>query len=354
MREALNIASQLSDPKLMAGLLHARSSINSNFFRLREAAEDGLLSERLGGSAAPPWRRAMQLLNLHQTLLYLGRLDEAARITDELEPLAGKIGESSAIALCLASRAWVEFGEAADLAKLETSLQQLSEYGEKAPFTFWDVVSEVQLSLVHFFRGNWASALLHAQASWRAEPGNWMEGYGAGQLFRQMAYMGDRAGALAILDEKRTWLPRLGQPNTRGSWWMLALVIEGLVILGEQAQAASFYPLARELIDTGAVALWALSRFTQTIAGAAGAAAGEWQAAEEHFQIAMQQAESFPYRLEQADIRRFHAMMLIARATPGDTERAQSLLAEAIVTYTQIGMPRHVEMTRTLLDRAVG
>ena len=28
---------------------------------------------------------------------------------------------------------------------------------------------------------------------------------------------------------------------------MLALVIEGLVILGEQAQAAQLYPLAREL-----------------------------------------------------------------------------------------------------------
>ena len=48
--EALNIASQLSDPKLMAGLLGARSIVNYHFLRLREAAADGLRSEQSGGS----------------------------------------------------------------------------------------------------------------------------------------------------------------------------------------------------------------------------------------------------------------------------------------------------------------
>jgi hypothetical protein len=90
------------------------------------------------------------------------------------------------------------------------------------------------------------------------------------------------------------------------------------------------------------------------IAGIAAAAARQWQAAEEHFQIAMQQAESFPYRLEQAEIRRFHAMMLIDRAAPGDREKAQTLLREALESYTRIGMPRHIEMPQTLLDRAAG
>ena len=74
-----------------------------------------------------------------------------------------------------------------------------------------------------------------------------------------MAYAGDHDGALAFLDEKRTWLPRIGQPNPMGSWWMLVLVIEGLVMLGEQSQAGQLYPLARELIGTGAVALWPIS-----------------------------------------------------------------------------------------------
>jgi tetratricopeptide (TPR) repeat protein len=177
-----------------------------------------------------------------------------------------------------------------------------------------------------------------------------MEGSGVGLIFRQLAYAGDRNGALAILDEKRALLPRSGQTNTAGAWLMLTLVIEGLMMLGEHSQAGQLYPLARELIDTGAVVLWPIFRFTQTIAGIAAAAARHWEAAEEHFQIAMQQAESYPYLLEQAEIRRFYSMLLIDRAAVGDREKARTLLREALESYTQIGMPRHIEMTRALLN----
>jgi len=133
---------------------------------------------------------------------------------------------------------------------------------------------------------------------------------------------------------------------------MLALVIEGFAMMGERLRAAELYPLARELISTGAVALWPISRLSQTVAGIAAAAAREWKAAEDYFQTALQQAESFPNRLEEADIRRFHAMMLLDRAASGDREKAQTLLTEALETYVQIGMPRHIEMTQTLLARA--
>jgi hypothetical protein len=176
-----------------------------------------------------------------------------------------------------------------------------------------------------------------------------MEGFGVGMIFRQLAYAGDHDDALAILDEKRALLPRSGQTNTAGSWLMLALVIEGLVMLGEQSQAGQLYPLICELLGTGPVVLWPISRLTHTIAGVAAAAARQWDAAEEHFQMAMQQAEFLPNRLEQTEIRRFHAMMVMDRATPGDREKAQTLLREALESYTQIGMPRHIEITQALL-----
>src|SRR5208282_4693810 len=173
-----------------------------------------------------------------------------------------------------------------------------------------------------------------------------VRGYGAGTLFRQMAYAGDRDAALGILEEKQTQLPHSGKPNAAGSWFMLSLVIEGLVMLGEQGKAAQLYPLVCELVDTGAVVLWSISRFTQTIAGIAAAAAHQWEAAEKHFQIAMQQAEFFPNVLEQKEIRRFHAMMLLDRAAPGDRNKARTLLNQALETYAQIGMPRHIELAQ--------
>ncbi len=47
-------------------------------------------------------------------------------------------------------------------------------------------------------------------------------------------------------------------------------------------------------------------------------------------------------------------MLLIERAAPGDREKAKTLLNEALETYTQIGMPCHIEMAQTLLARAAG
>jgi tetratricopeptide (TPR) repeat protein len=91
LREALNIAAHLSEPKLVGRLLGARSIINYMFLRLKEAASDCEESDR---SEAPPWERAAQLQILFQTLLFLGRPEEAAKIRDELEPLATKIGQS--------------------------------------------------------------------------------------------------------------------------------------------------------------------------------------------------------------------------------------------------------------------
>ena len=244
LREALNIASQLSDPKLEARLLGVRSIIDIQFLRLRETVTNGLPSKQLGRSDLPPWEFVLELLILHQELLYLGRLEEAARIVDELEPLARKIGQSLSVAFCLSTRAWIEFGKAPDLAKLEADFQEVRKSDREASFAHMEVFFDVQPSLVDFFRGNWTSALCRAQASRRREPGSSMEGFGVGTLFRQMAYAGDRDGALAVLDEKCALLSRSGQPNNAASWFMLALMVDGLVMLGEHSQAAKLYLLA--------------------------------------------------------------------------------------------------------------
>jgi tetratricopeptide (TPR) repeat protein len=349
LQQALDLSSQLADPKLTARVLSARCIVYFHFFRSREAAADGFRSEQLDGSEDAPWQRAVHLRMLHQTLLYLGRPEEAARFADQLEPLARKIGQSYSVALCMFTRAWSECGRTPDFAKFESTLRQAANL-IRSSHVFWKTLLEVQLSLLDLFRGNWDSALAHAVAASRHERGSSIEGFGTGAMFRQMAYAGDRAGALAVLDRERSLLPLTGQPTTRGSWLMLASVIEGLVMLGEATQAAQLYPLARELTDSGTVALWPLSRFAHTIAGVAAAAGRQYEAAEEHFRLSLRQAKSFPNRLEQVEIRRFHAMMLTNRAAEGDYEEAKGMLGEALSGYGEMGMPRHSEIARALLD----
>jgi tetratricopeptide (TPR) repeat protein len=351
LEEAMGLASQLADPKLLASVVGVRSIVNFYFFQLREAVADGFLCEQMGGSDAPPWLRGVELRVLYPALVYLGRTKDAARVANELEAFAKKTSQSFPIALSRTVNTWTEFGKAPDLARLETDLREALNLQQTGQFAFWAVISEALLYLVDFYRGNWTGALSHAQASCRSEPGSASEGLGTGPLFRQMAYAGDRTGALAFLNEKKSWMPQAGRKNRRGSWTMLASVIEGLTMLGERAQTADLYPLAREMLDSGAVTIWTLSRYTQTVAGMAATAAEEWKAAEDHFQTAMQQAKSLPNHLEQAEIRRFYAMMLTDRAAPGDREKARTLLSEALESYQRIGMPRHMQMTQALLAR---
>jgi hypothetical protein len=55
------------------------------------------------------------------------------------------------------------------------------------------------MGMVSVHRGNWPSALSHAQASYRLEAETSNRGTGVGTFFRQMAYVGDHSGAAAML-----------------------------------------------------------------------------------------------------------------------------------------------------------
>ncbi|MGA9724293.1 MAG: AAA family ATPase, partial [Candidatus Binatus sp.] len=165
LNEALTLASQLEDSKLVARVVGVRSILNFHFFRLREAVEDGFQCEQMGGSDVPAWQRAVQLRALYPSLVYLGRTEEAARVAKEWEPFTRKTGQSFPIVLARTINVWAEFCKAPDLARLETNLQEVLSTYQTAQFGFWVVISEAQLSLVDFYRGNWTGALLHAQAS---------------------------------------------------------------------------------------------------------------------------------------------------------------------------------------------
>jgi hypothetical protein len=88
------------------------------------------------------------------------------------------------------------------------------------------------------------------------------------------------------------------------------------------------------------------------------AAAGEQRdKAEEHYQTALRQAHELPVVMEQPEVRRWYARMLIDRDAPGDPstrsgrdwDKARQLLTEAIAMYRRIGMPKHLEMAEAML-----
>jgi len=344
---ALAVAEKLPDTGIKGAILAYRSKFNFVCLHLREALEDSLRSAELLTPAAA-WIRAEQLLWYKATLVNLGRMQEADNVDQELEPLASRIGHLPALSSCRRTSAWTEFWRQPDLARLEDKMREdLDAQTESGMNPFF--MSAAQLSTAEFLSGKWDQALRHSESVGSREAPRHVQAMNVAVRFRLMAYSGDREGALALMNSHREMVARAGKTNIFGSWMLLLAAIEGLFVLGEREQAAVLYRDVRELIHTGTIFVQILSRFPHTVAGISATAAHNWNVAQEHFRIGLEQAKALPNQLEQTEIRRFHAMMLLDRAATGDREIARTLLKEALESYERIGMPRHVEITQTLL-----
>jgi tetratricopeptide (TPR) repeat protein len=212
----------------------------------------------------------------------------------------------------------------------------------------WVSQSYTYLGLAHFWRGRWDQALESFREGASLEPPGVLAGYDWAGLFMCQGYMGDKDAALAALEERREGLPRPGRANTWGAWAMLFGAVEGLAVLGEREEAAKLYPLVLKAVNSGALVTWHWVP-PQSLAGMAAAAGEQWEKAEDHYETALRQAHELPHKIEQPEVRRWHARMLMDRNGPGDREKARELLTEAIAMYRQIGMPKHVEMAEALL-----
>jgi tetratricopeptide (TPR) repeat protein len=347
--EALSMAGALRDRRLIARIRAYCSICNFYFMQVKDALENGRKSAELAEAVDAPWSRAIGLSRMQVALHHMGRIEEGAAVGRELEPLARKLGHFAALSFYIWTEAWTEFGRDADFARLRARLAEDLEFSRTVKIPLLLAPALAQLSVIEFLRGNREAAVDYADQAMNLSPFPVMQGFGRGAKFRQMAYASDRSGALELLEQARFKLPRPGAANTIGSWAMLLAVVEGLFILGEMRAAADFYPLVRELISTGTVCMGWIARFPQTIAAIAATAARNWSAAQEHFAIALRQAKEFPHRLEIAEVNRFRAMMLIERKESGDLDKAGQMLAQALDTYQQIGMPRHAELTRALV-----
>ena len=165
------------------------------------------------------------------------------------------------------------------------------------------------------------------------------------------AYVGQHDLTHAMFAEKRGELPRPGSVNTWGDWTMMLAMVGGLAVVGDRDEAANLLPLVSEAIDTGDLLRVLDQRLLRTVAGIAAACGQQWERAEEHFEAALRQAHELPNVVEQPEVRRWYAWMLLDRDGPGDREKARELLDEAIDMYREIGMPKHMEMAEEMLQQ---
>jgi class 3 adenylate cyclase/tetratricopeptide (TPR) repeat protein len=349
LTQAMAIAEQLGDQRLLGTVLAGKAFNHCFHMEMPDAVDSGLRAAELLRSVGDLWELTRALWGTQVALLLLCRFDEVAEVGDELEPLAARLGHLGALLIARRSRGVRELMLMADLDRYEKFARGDLEFCHSAGMP-WISHSYSYIGLADFWRGRWQEALEHFQEAVKLESLGPFAASDWALLFLWKAYSDDKREALAMLREKMGDLPRSGQRNTLGAWSMLSGVVEGLAVLGQRDEAAKLYPLVLEAIDTGAlVRLWTCG-LLQTVAGMAAAAGGQWGKAEEHYETALRQAHKLPVVMEQPEVRRWYARMLIDRDAPGDRDKARELLTEAVAMYRRIGMPKHVEMAQALLS----
>jgi tetratricopeptide (TPR) repeat protein len=131
----------------------------------------------------------------------------------------------------------------------------------------------------------------------------------------------------------------------------LSYLAEVCARLGDADRAEQLYELLlpyRDLamvVPVSTICCGANSRYLGMLA----TAIGEWAAADEHFEAALEMDERLHAWPWLAHTKHEFALALTARGRPGDPGRTDTLLAEAAATAERIGMPTLQKQIRALL-----
>jgi tetratricopeptide (TPR) repeat protein len=284
-------------------------------------------------------------------LIGVGRLEEAADVERELEAVVRKTGADVNRCVLDLYSCLREVIATGDLERLEKRISQSLQESLRLKWG-WISLDYVLLGWAQFWRGKWNLAEKNfREAVTILDPkAEGFLGYLISPLLVFLASSGRRDEALDLIDKRKNLLPTVGQPNTLGAWTMLEGTTISWATLDKYDRVADLYPLACEAIATDNIISPTCAGLVQTTAGIAAAAGQRWDLAEKHFETALKQAHELPHVIEQPEVRRWYARMLIERNGPDDGDKACALLSEAVDMYRTIGMPKHLEMTENLLE----
>src|SRR5262245_32209792 len=129
-----------------------------------------------------------------------------------------------------------------------------------------------------------------------------------------------------------------------GNWHAnMAALCEICLALDETPHAATLYTLWRPYAERNCVAGVSIASLRGAVArylGALAAVLSRWEEAEQHFHDALAMNTRMGARPWVAYTQYDYATMLLRRHQPGDQDKAQALLALALATAQEVGMPR--------------
>ena len=338
--EVDTLAHRLDDPELAADVAEAPVRFRWSYIHYPEAVEAGRRASTLREARGELYDVCELSWLVADSLWWSGHPHEALAFGREIKPLAERLGHGVAlwnVRMIELQHYLLTTGDLAGAERRARSNVDASERTDNA-FRMYD---PVLLAMVHLYAGEWAAARSQYDTALRLNFAHFFERVTPSALLLLRAYAGDD-----VLDEVRGEASRLsGLPdeNLAGVWEELTHVVEALAVLDADEGVRLYAHVLRGLRLGAAVNMH--QRLWEMLAGIAAGAEQLWDAASEHFEAALRQADEWPHVVAQPEIRRWHARMLLKRDQPGDRDKARTLLGEALGMYARIGMPKRAVST---------
>jgi class 3 adenylate cyclase/tetratricopeptide (TPR) repeat protein len=348
--QARALADQVGNERALADVLHMQTIHHFEYAQFLDGVSAGLRAASVFEREGALW----DLCSVHAFVIYqdgaLGSREQAIRLADKTMAIAERLGHLGATFMLLLYRAR-EAVTLADLELLETFGPQMADICERGSLP-WRYVGHLCVGLAAHWRGDAERADVELRRAVKLEPAGAHSGSSTSILVRHLAHLGHAEEVLTIYQSARPTLPSPDKVNSHGAWSRLFGLVEGLYLCGFRDDAAALSPLVEMALEQGPDWISFDGRLVRTRAGMAAAAGGRWGAAERHIAIAEHHAKSMHDRLEQTDLRRLHARMLLDRDSTGDRARAAELLREALSSYRRFGMPSYAAETEGMLREA--
>jgi len=345
--QARALADQVGDERALADVLQMETSHHFGYAEYVEGVSAGLRAAEVFDREGALW----DLCSVQAFVIYqdgaLGSHEQAIRLADKTMAIAQRLGHLGATFLLLLYRAR-EAATLADLVSLEALGPQMIEVCRRGSLP-WLYVGHLCLGLVAQWRGDAVRAEAEIRRAIQLEAPGAFSGSSTSILVRHLAHWGRAEEVMAIYQSERSKLPSPDRVNSHGSWVRLFGLVEALYICGFSDDAAALSPLVEKVLEHGPDWVTFDGRLVLTCAGMAAAAGCRWEQAERHFAEAELHAKRMNNLLEETELRRLRARMLLDREGPGDRALAAELLAEALIDYHKFGMPSHAAETERML-----
>jgi class 3 adenylate cyclase/DNA-binding CsgD family transcriptional regulator len=357
---ALEIGQGLGDDRLCAMACSQLGLAQLQDLRAREALESWQNALTYARQADDLWLQNMPLARMPMALTSLGRLDEAEAVglsACELTRKTHAWGEHSLASATLASVAVAR----GDFTAAERRAHEAMLMMSRSHYSWGGAIALSALACARALRGAWAEAEDALDAL--VEPGRVYADAGPvirafAQVYRQLV----RAHSGAFEDVKRELAAssgiavgkELGDFSSLASFCALAEIADLLAdpSMADQPYRALSLAAERDMLFSNMRWIFLIPR----VLGVAATVNGWWDAAEAHFQAAINSASRVGARPELGRSYLDYARMLIARGRKNDHRRAIELVRQAVRLFHELGMEpfaRHAAQLATTLRASV-